>query len=242
MQSTATRAEDVAQSQDYAGQMMGIEGGYTDYLGNMLGQLEGGVGGQSGLTDAEKAAYTQQIEGQIRSTREDTMQVIEALGAEGRTGAAYRAMDELSSTIGDLRVQSQVKLLENDMARKQMEYNALAQRYDIISGRGGELATNYQNLLRQNRVDAIQGYASQITVLAQENQQFLDKFSQHANTMYQQIMTEMGYESFLTEQQQAAYDLYMQPYLDALNEWYMRKQVDIAEDANKGFFDKLFGW
>ncbi len=212
----------------YVEKTLGLEpGSYGSTLGGMNQQLGGGIGGMQGLSAEEQSTFQRQAQQQIDSMREESRQIVGALAGSGRSIAAFDAMEGIAGQIADFGLQSQVELINNNWARKQLEYQALKDQRDFLVQSGMQGAEQYTQQLQSAWNTAITGYAQEISTLANENQQYAELWNQHAEATYKSYMMDLG----LTEEamNQSA-ELWAQSHMDEL----LAQQSDLLAEIMKG--------
>jgi len=223
---------DASAAYDYMERMLGFEPGeFKSSMQELNDALSGGIAGTEGWTEETRREYERSLAQQVANVRDDTMRMVEALGAEGRTGQAFIAMDEISSQIADMRLQGSFKMMEADQAAKAMQYAALSQRYDSLASSGSQQAQYYMDQMQENRMAALGTYATQITQLQAQNTQYMDLFEQHAQILYQQFMIELSYDVAAIEFSSALFQDYMEEYLTKFQLWLAEKEVEMGEEA-----------
>lgn len=136
-------------------------------------ELSGGIMGQQGIEGTEYEQRAQrQHSAQVQNLIDSNMQMVEALGTTS-SAAAYAKMGEISSQIANDSLAFDVKMLEADMVWKEMEYNALVQRRDTIIAQANDGGKLYAEMLLDNRMGALQTFATQITAIDLSNKQGL---------------------------------------------------------------------
>jgi len=150
----------------------------------------------------------------VQNVRRENMMMIEAIAAEGRHAAAFYKADELSSQIADIYIQGKLKYMESNLLRSQVEFDAYQRQYESMVSLGAEGAEQYLDMLYNNRAQALQGYATEISALVTQNAQYIDLYKQHVNQVYQSIMADIGFDEHTMEMAQEAYEQYVTPYLD----------------------------
>ena len=229
---------------------------YSAYIESQRQQKDLGVMGQTGVMGTEyETAARRATQASIDQTVEANMQMIESLGMKS-SAAAFSKMNEISNTIQNMTLQADVKLLEQDILMRQLEYEALLKRSEQAADTGLAAGSQYLEMLVNNRMLALESYATQLdTVLknnAQTLQQYgleLERITMHADTTYKSIMAQIGYEESQMQLTEDRYNQYMQPYYDKMEAWYQRMLVMQGAEANAiarmeaeggGFFDLLF--
>lgn len=219
----------------YMEQMLGLQSGtYGSTLQGMNQGLAGGIAGMQGMGQEEKSLYQRQIQNQIDATRKENRDIMGALAGAGRSIAAYDAMETAAGQIADFTIQSQLELINNDWAKKQLEYQALKDQRDFLVQGGMAGAEQFTQQLNEMWGQSMQGYAQQISTLSQENQQYMQQFEQHAEAVYKSMMADIGVNEAAMN---ASYELYAQAMLPKTDAEF--------QAALKGLFDELgieFAW
>jgi len=232
--------QDIGAGGQYAAQALGFgtQQEMTDALSGLnqrLTQID--FSGQ--LTEDQRIA----LSNDVRMVREENMKMMEALQASGRHSAAFYKADEISSQIADMYVQGKLKYMEGNLLRSQVEFQALQGRYEGMVAAGTRAAGQYADMLVNNRMGALQGYAQQLDTLAQQNSQYIDLYKQHSQQMYNSIMADMGFDAHTMEMAAEAYEAYVTPALDkfemdlqSYNAWLAGQTL---EEDGGGFWDFL---
>lgn len=198
-------------------------------------QLEQGVMGQQGVygttfEDVSRRAHGVEVQNLIAAN----LQMVEALGTKS-SAAAYTKMAEVSNQIANTNAQYELKLAEQDLLMRQIEYEAMSNRLAQMQAQGLAVQEQYLTQLTNNRMGALQAYAQNLTAIIATNEAYFQMYGQdleaiqiHANTVYQSIMAEIGVDQAAMERANEAYEQYMAPYLDELNAWYMKEQLRLA--------------
>jgi len=163
-------------------------------------------------------------------------------------------LNDTSNKIQDIMLQSNMKMLEQDMLMRQMEYEGLLKRSEQTMQVGMAGASQYMEMLTNNRMMALESYATQLNTIVQNNAQTLQQYgmeleriTSHAEITYKSIMAEIGYDEHLMQQSEDYYNQYMQPYYDKMEAWYQAEELRIAEKAAEGdglwgFVSDIVGW
>ena len=227
-------AQDQQEGREFFEELMGFSpGGYSQRLSAMEGLMGEGIQGQEGLTPEHKDIYNRQTQIQLQQMREDSAQLMESLGASGRSVAGFQAMVQLSRNQADFQSQRDLELLTQDLMLKQAEYDALSNRYEQLFNMGQITIGQYSSALRENRMAAIQGYAQQITTMAQQNQQNLQAYETHAQVMYNNLMADLGVSKGLLDEAAAHYEMYMAPIIAEREKQALIDEEKAAESKRK---------
>ncbi len=201
-------------------------GGLSDAMSGMRQDLNSGVFDRQGFSDQYIDTYNRQTQVQLQQMRDDSAQLMESLGASGRSVQGYSTMLNISRSMADFQAQRQLELTTQDNMVKQAEYDALKARYDTMYQMQQVTVGEYVNALSQNRLAALQGYAQQITAQAQQNQTNIAEYEAHAQVMYQTIMAQLGVDEGLLSQAQDYFEMYMAPTYAELEKQVLQSQVD----------------
>lgn len=235
---------------EYGAQNLGFEsaGAYQDTLGNLQSKLDQ-IDFSGQLSEDQRIALSYDIQ----QVRQESMMMLEAMQASGRSSAALYKADEISSQIGDMYIQGKLKYMEANLARAQMEFSAISGRYESLTTQG--LAQSNQYLEEANRqlLGSLQGYAMQLSTLAQQNSDYVDLYKQHADQVYQSIMADMGFDAHTLSMDQERWEQSMAAYLQRFEmqlasfQLSMQQQgLDMQQDAMNqqlwlGILDMLTG-
>jgi hypothetical protein len=183
-------------------------GSYTNNMASMNAGLGGGVAGMQGYSPEDATKYQRQIQSQIEQMTTDTREMVGALGASGKSIAAFDAAINARSSIGDYQIQSQLAFMENDYAKKLVEYNALNEQRTQAQAQGMAGAEQFDQMLQSSWEGMVQGYATEISALSEANSQYLEAFTAHSQAMYQSMLSEIGVS-------QAAFDTAAESFAQA---------------------------
>lgn len=216
------------QQMGYVEKMLGMEpGSFQSTLGGMNQGLAGGIQGMQGYSQQEQSTMQRQIQGEIDNMRNESREIINALAGSGRSIAAYDSMESIAGQIADFGLRSQVEQINNNYARKQLEYQALKDQRDFMVQSGMQGAEQYNAQLQQAWNGAMQGYAQEISTLANENQQYTDLWNQHAEATYKSYMMDLGLTEAAMNQ---SYELWAQAHMDEL----LAQSDDLIQELLEG--------
>jgi len=211
----------------------------SNMLGGMLGQANQGVQAQQGLTPEYTDAYNRETALELQQQQNNYMQMLEAMSAGGRNVAGFRAMDEVARSMSTFQLQRDVTRMNLDMATKQSEYDALMGRWDQLYKQKEMTTQELVDNIQENRMNALTGYAQEISVLVQQNQLTLQAYQAdlaatqlHAETVYKGIMADMGVSESMMSQMQDEYEMYMAPYYAELERYAIDAQIEAQKQAN----------
>ena len=234
------QAQDIAGAGGYAAQALGFgsQQEMTDSL-SRLNQRLNEIDFSGELTEDQQRGLTSDVQ----MVREENKMILESMQAEGRSSAAFYKADELSSQVADMYIQGKLKYMEGNLLRSQVEFDALNSQYQGMVQSGMQGSEQYLTNLYNNRIGALQGYATEMTSLVNQNAQYIDLYKSHVQQVYQSIMTDMGYDEHTMNMAQEFYEAYMAPALDqfemdlASYNAYLAGQE--AEDSGNNFWDIL---
>jgi hypothetical protein len=220
-------------------QMMGMNpGDYSNTMANMTNQLDQGVMAQQGLSQDYQNQYGRQTQLELQQMRGDYQMMLEAMGAGGRSVAAYQQMDQIALSLSSYQMQRDMELMNKDLATRQTEYDALNDRWKSMYNMGQMTAQQYMDNIRQNRTDALTAYAQQLSTYISQNQLMLEQYQTdlqatqlHASTVYQSIMADLGVSESLMNQLNEQYEMYMAPYYAELEQYAVQVQAQQNQQA-----------
>jgi len=230
------QTQDISGAGGYAAQALGFgsQGEMTDALSS-LNQRLSEVDFSGELSEDQRRALSLDVQ----NVRQENMMMLEAIAAEGRHAAAFYKADELSSQVADMYIQGKLKYMEANLIRSQVEFDAMQRQYESMVTMGMQGAEQYLSNLYNNRAQALQGYATQISSLVAQNAQYIGLYEQHVNQVYQSIMADMGFDEHMMNQNQEAYEAYVSPYLDQFqleldqyNAWLAGQQLEESGGLN----------
>lgn len=219
---------------DYAARSLGFEnaGAYQSKMADLQSKLDQ-VDFSGALNPEQERALALDIQG----VREESQLMVEALAASGRSAQAFYKMDEVSRAIADVAVQGKLAYMNNNLARSQLEFNALSGRYEQLATQGYAGAEQYLQKLQEQRATTLGIYASQISALVDDNNRYVELYKVHADQVYKSIMADMGYDEHLMSQMQEAWEQSIAPWLQEyetyLSGYATEMGVELQEASNK---------
>ncbi len=201
-------------------------------------QLDEGTAGQQGIYGTEYEGISRRANSmQIQTLIDSNMQMVEALGMKS-TAAAYSKMNEVSSLIANVNIQYEMKLWEQDQLLRQFEYEAMVGRRKNMQDQGLAVENQFLNQLRTNRRGALEAAAQGINVIVETNDAYfkmherdLDAVRTEAGLIYQRVMVDIEVNQAAMERANLAYEAYMAPHIDALNEFIVMSQLEDQEEG-----------
>ena len=186
---------DTQAQSDYAAQQLGF-GNSANYQGTLSNLLDG-----SYQDNPNYQAYQRTVERQAEQVRQESMQMAEAVGLQS-SGRQIQLMNETTSKISDTRLQAEFSFMQYDQSQRLTEYQALVDANNKTQGQ-------YADQIYQNRMGALQAYATQFTSAMTQRQGYLDQYSkeydlmnQNADAVYKSIMAQLGYSDAALSQAQ----------------------------------------
>jgi len=234
-----------------AEQVMGLQPGtYGERAGGLAEMMGGGIGGMQGLTEQESQAYDRQKMQDIQQLREETKLALEALGASGRGIQAFTKADEISSQIGNVQLQYELKKMELNVARKQAEYDAANKQYEYMVDTGQMSVDKYTAVVYQQVGMQLQNYATEVGMIESANTQYLrdyqtelSSFVAHTEAMYQAILLPLQIDQQLYDNMSKAYEAMLAPWYRKMEELAIQIQQDaIAAAQNQSVIDSILGF
>jgi len=227
-----TQADKDAAIASFEQEMGQQPGWFAQQMASMYNQQAGGIMGQQGLNQEYRDAFNRETQLELQGLQENYKMMIESMGAEGRSVAGFTKLDEISRGLSSFESQRDVTLLNTDLAMKQAEYDALVDRYSKLFEMKQISAAEYTNALQQNRINALTGYAQQISTISQQNQTEIQMYQAHAEVVYKGILADMQVSEGMMNQMQDYYEMYMAPYYAELERWSLEQQVAAQNTAN----------
>jgi len=209
--------------------------GFLDYITSSREQIDQGVMAQPGLDDPANAARSNMMKRLNQRGNEQLIEsnarMIESLG-QVSSAAAYQKMGEVSGQIADANIRFQVQYLEQDMLLRELEYNALVDRYGEVQKIANDASNRFATMLVNNRMGALQAYATQITSIIQNNAdlrtgygQELERIAAHADLQYKTIMTQIGYDEHEMQMSEDRYNQFMAPFWEDMEMWFQSETI-----------------
>ncbi len=203
------------------------------------GQLDQGVMGQEGVYGTEFEDISRKAHSiQVQTLVDSNIQMIEALGMKS-SAAAYAKMNEVSSMIANTNIQYELKLIEQDLLMRQIEYEAMTGRLKNMQDQGLAIQDQFLTQLRNNRLEALEAAAQGINAIVQTNNTYLqmhanelDAVRTEAQIIYQGIQADIGVNQAAMDQANQAYEAYMAPYIDKINMYLVEAQIAEMEGTD----------
>jgi hypothetical protein len=220
--------QDIASGQEYAAQNLGFDS-WEDFQAKLNEMFQRADDWQ--LNPEEQAEWNRATEQIVSAMREDKMQMVEALGTES-TSRAFAAMDQLSSEMADVRAQRYFQKLEYEMAVKQIEFD----QYLKLSEAGSGNQAQYQQMAYQNRMGALQAYATEFNNYINMFNADVNAMVAHAQTLYQSIMADIGYDTYQMDKDLALWNAEIAPIMAEYEITLMEEEMNPSWwDRNGGF-------
>jgi len=186
----------------------------------------------------------------IQQLRGETKLALEALGASGRGIQAFTKADEISSQIGNVQLQYELKKMELNVARKQAEYDAANKQYEYMVDTGQMSIDKYTAVVYQQCGMQLQNYATEIGMIESANRQYLQdyqaelsSFVAHTEAMYQAILLPLQIDQQLYDNMSKAYEAMMAPWYRKMEELAIQIQQDaIAAAQSQSVIDSILGF
>jgi hypothetical protein len=199
----------------YVEQMMGLEpGSYRSTMQGMNEKLQGGIGGMQGLSQEETSAFNRQAQNEIMKMREETRDIINALGGAGRSIAAYDAMEAAAGQITDYTLSSKLELLTQNIAKQEMEYNALSELRDQMVSEGVAGVEQYDAMLTNIWNESMGAYAKQISAMVDNNTGYSQQLSDYSQALLNSMAADQGVSTAALDYSSELYAMHLLPLLD----------------------------
>jgi hypothetical protein len=213
---------------------IGMEPGeFSTTVSNMRDQLALNVYEQPGMPEEWKTAYDRETALEIQKNRNEAKQMMQALGAQGRTYEALMFGDQYYAQVADFNAQRIAARIDRDIAAQETNYNALKNLHDSLLNTGLESVGQYMTSLYQNRTIALQGYAQQITALAEMNKENIALYEAKAGVYYNTLMASLGVTTELLNQSSEFVNQYLAPYYVKLDRWALQQETEALEVEKK---------
>ena len=190
-----------------------------------------------------------QLARDIQSVRSENMELADALAGGGRGMSIWGVLDSMQGQILDATTQARFAYSTNYLAKKELEYNALNDRYKFMVGAGMEAAGQYLGEIQNQRLMTMQGYMTQMNATISANEQYMNIYQNSINQVYQHFMMELGLDEHEMNAASEAYAQYMTPYWEKLdillaeqNLELLAEQVAELAEPKKGLFGRIFDW
>ena len=210
----------------YAESTMGLDPGtYNEVVSGLRVASEQSVDSFEGMSDEERDLRERSNRNDLRGMEEMATRMIDNIGSStGSVSRSYAAADQAISQINDAQLSQAVTMADDDYMRKSAESDKAMQRYQIAVQNGQMSKSQYLQIVSQNKSMALQGYATQINTMMQENQQYLQMYEADAraiqaniDNIYKAIQMEIGIDEKAMSDIERAYQLEMAPILNNMN-------------------------
>ena len=244
--------------QDYAAQVTGLGDEYTQILGDMATDLSAGVGAQPGMAPEQRQVYERAVQAQIEQQEQMATRTLNAMVVNGSTAMnLYSKSDEYMRQIRDTRIQGAVAIVDEDFQRQMANFESKKAFYDQLVQTGQIGSAQYMEMLQQGKAQAMTGYATGISTVLAQNQEYFQMYQADFNALasgvqnqYNAIQAELGVDMAFAEQIQADLDLFyydynkqLERYALELGAWDIQVQAQLAADAedDSGIWGTIFG-
>ena len=95
----------------------------------------------------------------------------------GTLGSGFAQLDQINQQIRDTRLQAELAMINDDVTRVTQQFDRHTQQMTQEYEAGLITAQQFMENLTANRTLALQGYATQITTMVQQNAQYLQMYS-----------------------------------------------------------------
>jgi len=226
--------------------------GQADYVGNMMSNLFGiedyqqYTGDLRSQTDTARGAIedfdpygelppevARELQREIDQMSAETMEIVDSLAGSGRSMQSFRQLDQLSNQIQGAQYQKRTKYIEQNLAKKQLEYENLQNQYQYMTQMGMRGAEQYAQQIQNQQMLTLQGYSQEMQALMTENQQNLALYEQHYESVYNNIMANMSYDAHQFAMSSELYGQIMGPIYDELNAMMQAEQLEMQQQANE---------
>lgn len=230
----------------FAGQSLGYGSG-EEYTQDIASRRAGIDAGGQGLSLEERANLEQQSRLGINRQEELSSRALESIRAGGQSAAKYFMMaDEQIANITNQRIQSEIMIANEDFSRRQADIQVKQKQLDTLLSSGQITQQQYISAYQNNQALALQGYASQISTMLQQNQEVFQRYSTdqqavaaNLQNMYAGLQASMGLDQFALAEAENMYYNEIAPFmiqLDIFTQDQMlamqNKAMDIQKEAN----------
>lgn len=197
---------DTAGQQGYAAQQLGF-----DNYGELQGKLSDLINGSGVMNKDQYNLFMRSTDQQVSQMQRETMQMAEGLGLQS-SGRALVALSQMTAQVQDTKLQAQMSYMNYDQATRMTEYQALVNANQKAQGA-------YADQIYQNRMGALQAYATQFNAAISQRSQYLNEYStdyqlmvQHADVVYKSIMANIGYSQSQLDQANEKWNMALASY------------------------------
>lgn len=235
-------AMELGEAQAYAAQLMGIDPAeYETVIGGLLDKSMAPVDSLQGMSDEERAAREKVNRNDLRNMEQTASRLIDNIQAStGSVARSYAAADQALGQINDAQLQQSMTMAQDDYARKLQESEAAERQWGQMVQAGSMSQANYLQLLTQSKSQALQGYATQVNTMLQQNQQYLNMYGADAqaiqaniDNIYKAINAEIGIDDKAMSDIERQYQMEMAPILTQMD--IALQQIELAESEISTF-------
>lgn len=217
---------------------------YNAYLQSQRGQLDKGIGGQTGMSAEEKQSRTLLSKLGINEATRLMRMNLDSVASSGASFANYMMKSDAAiNNIRDMQLKSEVELANEDFARKSAEYAALDSRNKTLLESGRMSMEQYFQQDQAAKASALQGYATQISGAIANNQMAINRYQQELATVemsiqntYAAVQASLGVQAGVIQIADAAFKQDLADYLVTLQERQLQLQqnaIDAQNSANQ---------
>lgn len=238
----AQRQQDIADSRQYSAEMLGYDDwtGYQDDVSNMRGQLNAGIGGMEGYTADEEQKFKEFQQRQMNDMRDDLAKQADAVMAStGSTMNYLMAADEARKQISNEQLRGELSFMQQDFERKAMQFEAMKDQLWQQVQAGVMTTEQFLDNVREDRMNALQGYAAGMNQTLQKYQTDIGAYSSevqalgaHADSMYKAIMVDIGIDQAALDYATSMYDAQIQPLINEMTAIGSQANIMLQREAN----------
>ena len=187
----------------------------------------------AGMSPEERALRERQNQSNLRMAEQRaTRMVQDSLADTGSTARMLQTADAATTQINNMQLQQDASLAQEQFERQIAEFSANKETWAQMVQTNQMGVQQYIENMQQSMGMAVQGYATQINALFQENQQYLQQYETERDTMLSQInalynaaQLELGVTQAEIDMMSELHASKVQPRLDALNDQLIQDEM-----------------
>lgn len=191
---------------------------FTNLLGSLAGQQEGGPAGQQGFSPQERALRERANRSNVRQAEQRAQRLVQNTLADTRsTARMLMQADEATGAINNLQLQQDAQLAQEEFERQVVQYNAKMQQLDRMVQSQQITYQQYIGAKQTGLSQALEGYAAKITSRTQEYGADAGAIADQADYLYKMATLQLGIDKATLDATEQLYSQSVQPIMDSIN-------------------------
>lgn len=205
-----------------------------DLMNGLATSVSQDVSGQQGMSDEERQLRERQNQANISAMRQASRRMVQdSLADNGSTARMLETADTATQQIANFQLQQDAQLAQDEFERQLADLQSKKDTWAKMIDANQMGTQDYMQNLQSSISIAMQGYATKVSAMMQENQGYLQEYSgdlsgltTQIDSMYRAANLELGVNVAEIDMASQLYASEVQPYLDELNMKLMEKQLE----------------